>query len=246
MGALPQCQCDREQPLTRPFPQLKLLTTALFSILFFRRSLSPLRWMSLLLLTIGVGIVQLESNDMSASTARLSGDAAAQDPRKGFAAILAACVSSGLAGAWFEWVLKSPTAAAAPSSIPSAPPPPPAHGAAPVAAGKDDGSALPLSPKSPPLQLRANSPTLWARNLQLSIPSLAFSFCGVLLCAPVSDAYAKGGVHAAATALGRTWEPFDALVWGVVLNQALGGLLVAMVRVSSRDVRAGAAQARDD
>ncbi|BGP40993.1 hypothetical protein JCM10450v2_005002 [Rhodotorula kratochvilovae] len=194
---------------------LKLLTTALFSILFFRRSLSVVKWFSLLLLTVGVAIVQLESNDMSASTARLRGSAGSQDPRKGFAAILAACVSSGLAGAWFEWVLKS---APAPSRPPQAP-------------SKEDTAASdsPRSPRSPPLALRKGSPTLWARNLQLSVPSLVFSFAGVLLCAPVSGAYAKGGVEGALAALGGMWDGFNSLVWGVVLNQALGGLLVAMV-----------------
>jgi len=156
---------------------------------------------------------------MSASTQRLAGDADGQDPRKGFAAILAACVSSGLAGAWFEWVLKSPTAAPAPSPAPHRPSSP-----------ASPSSSTPTSPKSPPLALRANSPTLWARNLQLSVPSLFFSLAGVCLCAPVSGAFAKGGLEEAARAASGLWRPFDALVWGVVLNQALGGLLVAMVR----------------
>ncbi|GAA5853291.1 hypothetical protein JCM9279_003347 [Rhodotorula babjevae] len=206
--------------------QLKLLTTALFSILFFRRSLSALRWAALVLLTAGVAIVQLESNDMSAATQRLKGNAAAQDPRKGFAAILAACVSSGLAGAWFEWVLKSPAAA---------PSPPPAPTSAPRPSSPSSTTPTPPSPKSPPLALRANSPTLWARNLQLSVPSLFFSLVGVALCAPVRGAWAQGegglggGLARAASAAQGLWKPFDALVWGVVLNQALGGLLVAMV-----------------
>ncbi|GAA5947478.1 hypothetical protein JCM3775_001148 [Rhodotorula graminis] len=200
--------------------QLKLLTTALFSILFFRRSLSRLRWAALVLLTAGVAIVQLESTDMAAGTARLAGTADdGQDRRKGFAAILAACVSSGLAGAWFEWVLKSPAASPSPSSALPRPPPPP----------RDAPSSPDKAPPSPPLALRANSPTLWARNLQLSVPSLCFSLVGVALCAPVSRAWAKGGLGAAATAAQGLWAPFDALVWGVVLNQALGGLLVAMV-----------------
>ncbi|GAA5905439.1 hypothetical protein JCM8208_004279 [Rhodotorula glutinis] len=202
--------------------QLKLLTTALFSILFFHRSLSPLRWCALVLLALGVAIVQLESNDMSASTARLRGDAREQDPRKGFAAILAACVSSGLAGAWFEWVLKSP--AVAPSPLP---PPPPSSRAPPPPSSPS--SPTPPSPKSPPLALRANSPSLWARNLQLSVPSLLFSLVGVALCGPVSGAWTKGGLGAALGEVKGLWTPFDALVWAVVLNQALGGLLVAMV-----------------
>ena len=39
--------------------QLKILTTALFSVLMLRRSLSKLQWLSLLLLFTGVAIVQV-------------------------------------------------------------------------------------------------------------------------------------------------------------------------------------------
>ncbi|GJN91315.1 hypothetical protein Rhopal_004335-T1 [Rhodotorula paludigena] len=177
--------------------QLKLLTTAIFSILFFRRSLSWTKWFSLLLLTLGVAVVQLDSTDLTSSHARLRGSSVAQDPTKGFAAILAACVSSGLAGAWFEWVLKGGSTATPPAGAKDAPP-------------------------------RA-SPSLWARNLQLAVPSLLFSFAGVLLSKPVRVAYEAGGVQAALHALARSWDGFNALVWAVVLNQALGGLLVAMV-----------------
>ncbi|BGP25457.1 UDP-galactose transporter [Rhodotorula toruloides] len=183
--------------------QLKLLTTAVFSILFFRRSLSVQKWVSLILLTTGVAIVQLESSEPKPTPTHPA--ALAQDPTKGFAAILAACLSSGLAGAWFEWVLKSP-------SLPAPAP-----------------SATPGSPKSPSLQLRKNSPSLWARNLQLSVPSLLFSFSGVLLSSPIRYAFEKRGVEGAVWALGGLWTGFTPLVWCVVLNQALGGLLVAMV-----------------
>ncbi|KAJ8293344.1 UDP-galactose translocator [Rhodotorula toruloides] len=183
--------------------QLKLLTTAIFSILFFRRSLSVQKWISLILLTTGVAIVQLESSEPKPSPTRHV--SLSQDPTKGFAAILAACLSSGLAGAWFEWVLKSPSS--------SAPTP----------------AATPDSPKSPSLQLRKNSPSLWARNLQLSVPSLLFSFSGVLLSSPIRNAFEKRGLEEAVRALGGMWTGFTPLVWCVVLNQALGGLLVAMV-----------------
>ncbi|BGP17135.1 hypothetical protein JCM10213_005243 [Rhodosporidiobolus nylandii] len=184
--------------------QLKLLTAALFSILFFRRSLSPAKWFSLFLLTLGVAIVQLDTVDPSSSS---NPHAAAQDPKKGFAAIFAACVSSGLAGAWFEYVLKS---------APSAPPSP-----GPTSHSSSDSAK---SSRRPP-----TSPSLWARNLQLSVPSLVFSFAGVLLSAPIQRAWAKHGVDGAIQALGGLWDGFTPLVWGVVANQACGGLLVAMV-----------------
>ncbi|GAA5918044.1 hypothetical protein JCM6882_008152 [Rhodosporidiobolus microsporus] len=202
--------------------QLKLLTTALFSIVFFRRRLSLLKWFALFLLTLGVAIVQLDTIDPASSPSRShSTTSPAQDPRKGFAAILAACISSGLAGGWFEYVLKAPSAAA--------PPPPPSSSTA----SRPSSPISPSTPKSPsfppPPQLRANSPTLWARNLQLSVPSLLFSFLGVLLSRPVWSAWEKHGAYGVIAVLGGMWEGFGPLVWGVVANQAIGGLLVAMV-----------------
>ena len=40
--------------------QLKILTTALFSVLMLRKSLSRVQWISLLLLFAGVAIVQVQ------------------------------------------------------------------------------------------------------------------------------------------------------------------------------------------
>ncbi|GAA5992276.1 hypothetical protein JCM10908_000402 [Rhodotorula pacifica] len=195
--------------------QLKLLTTAIFSILFFKHSLSSAKWFSLLLLTVGVAIVQLDTTDTSGRKAT-SAELAAQDPRKGFAAILAACISSGLAGAWFEWVLKRPAAGNASTT----------NGSTPTTNGKAN-IVKPMSP--PPPSKTANAPSLWARNLQLSVPSLLFSFSGVLLSQPLRSAYHAGGLAAVLSALADLWAGFTPLVWTVVLNQAFGGLLVAMV-----------------
>lgn len=196
--------------------QLKLLTTAIFSILFFKHSLSSAKWFSLVLLTVGVAIVQLDTTDTSGGRSKSHRlDAAAQDPRKGFAAILAACISSGLAGAWFEWVLKRP------SEEEEAPPT--TNGSASSSNGKGGGA----SPSSKPST--NTTPSLWARNLQLAVPSLVFSFAGVLLSQPFRQAYQAGGLVAVSSALGTLWAGFTPLVWAVVLNQALGGLLVALV-----------------
>ena len=194
--------------------QLKLLTTAIFSILFFKHSLSSAKWFSLVLLTIGVAIVQLDTTDTSGGRSKAHHLAAAQDPRKGFAAILAACISSGLAGAWFEWVLKRPSEEeAAPTT----------NGSASINNGKGGGAGSSSKPST------NTTPSLWARNLQLAVPSLVFSFAGVLLSQPFRRAYQAGGLVAVASALGSLWAGFTPLVWAVVLNQALGGLLVALV-----------------
>ncbi|ORY89704.1 nucleotide-sugar transporter-domain-containing protein [Leucosporidium creatinivorum] len=194
--------------------QLKLLTTALFSLLFFHRSLTLTKWFSLFLLTAGVAIVQLDSSP-SSSSSKIT-DTHNQDPRVGLAAILAACISSGLAGGWFEWVLKSPAA--------STPSPPPQTPSADTPTTSSPAPGTPLSASSTSSRssslprLRENSPSLWARNLQLSVPSLVFSLSGVFL-SPQLEGIAPSQV----------WVGFSPLVWSVVLNQALGGLLVAMV-----------------
>ncbi|KAI5480162.1 UDP-galactose transporter [Pseudohyphozyma bogoriensis] len=191
--------------------QLKLLTTALFSVAFFRTSLSLVKWLSLLALTVGVATVQLDGIRSPSKSA----DSGLSDPKVGLAAILAACVSSGLAGAWFEYVLKSPSPPLPTSSTPGTPVTP--SPSSPMINSPASTSSSRASSRSRP-QLRENSPSLWARNLQLSVPSLCFSLSGVFL-SPEWSQVARFGLL----------DGFTPLVWAVVVNQALGGLLVAMV-----------------
>ncbi|KAK4703469.1 solute carrier family 35 (UDP-sugar transporter), member A1/2/3, partial [Phenoliferia sp. Uapishka_3] len=203
--------------------QLKLLTTALFSVLFFRTHLSLTKWFSLLLLTIGVAIVQLESSSQPMSASERS----ATNPKVGLAAILLACVSSGLAGAWFEYVLKAP----APTPEDDEQPETPLSANSPSSPSSTTSSksrSSSSSRSSASLQLRLNSPSLWARNVQLSVPSLIFSFSGVLL-SPEWHRIKEHGIL----------EGFTPLVWGVVMNQAAGGLLVAMVVREANSVAKG-------
>jgi UDP-galactose transporter len=111
--------------------QLKILTTAIFSVLMLGKSLSPRKWISLLLLIVGVSIIQLPQQEAapeaaeskplgsivarSASNQGINVDHAAQKPhmdrRVGLLAVLVACVLSGLAGVTFEYVLKNSTTA---------------------------------------------------------------------------------------------------------------------------------------
>ncbi|KAM0753678.1 nucleotide-sugar transporter [Meredithblackwellia eburnea MCA 4105] len=79
---------------------LKILTTAVFSVLMLNRRLSSKKWLSLVLLAAGVGIVQLQS---------AGGDAGAKqdaNPVVGLVAVASACITSGIAGVYFEMVLK--------------------------------------------------------------------------------------------------------------------------------------------
>jgi len=85
--------------------QMKILTTAAFSVILLRKKLSTMQWISLLFLALGVGIVQIQAG--------VHNDAAGSPPTpsmnvlKGFGAVAAACFTSGLAGVYFEMVLKN-------------------------------------------------------------------------------------------------------------------------------------------
>lgn len=99
--------------------QMKILTTAAFSVALLRKSLTRTKWTALFFLALGVGIVQIQTTAGGSFTppkhSELVGSAAAAAPRhmhvmeplKGFAAVIAACFTSGLAGVYFEMVLKN-------------------------------------------------------------------------------------------------------------------------------------------
>lgn len=80
--------------------QLKILTTAMFSVAMLNRTLSKPQWFSLLGLTLGVGMVQLSSISAGAKAGESESNVV------GFVAVLAACMTSGFAGVFFEKVLK--------------------------------------------------------------------------------------------------------------------------------------------
>lgn len=106
--------------------QLKILTTALFSVTMLGRILSIRKWISLVLLMAGVAIVQLPSDTLSPSSpapdtqkpdhARRSlvsllsreSDSSSTGGNSvlGLVAVIIACAISGLAGVYFEKVLK--------------------------------------------------------------------------------------------------------------------------------------------
>lgn len=194
--------------------QLKILTTAMCSVLMLGRSLSSRKWLSLLVLVFGVSIVQLpgyaaepatmeslrdsdskiwprsfqELRDLgshaAARLARRSGSyegikedrgmvAPEMNSSVGLAAVLVACVLSGLAGVSFEKILKEST---------------------------------------------SKSTSLWVRNCQLSFWSLFPAlFLGV---------FWKDGENIAKTGFfaGYNW-----VVWAAIICQAMGGVIVALV-----------------
>ncbi|KAJ1726030.1 UDP-galactose transporter Gms1 [Coemansia biformis] len=145
--------------------QLKILTTALCAVVLLGTRLNMMRWASLVALTLGVIFVQLPS-----STAGPDGPQASGSTRLlGLLTVFIACVLSGLAGVYFEKVLKG-------------------------------------SRKS-----------VWTRNVQLSLFSMAPALFGVFIVD-------GNGVRANGFFYGYT-------SWTVaaIACQALGGLIVAVV-----------------
>jgi len=84
--------------------QLKILTTALCSVIMLRTSLSGLKWFSLVLLTFGVALVQMPNDSIEDPTKE--DDDASIERIVGLGAVAVACVISGIAGVYFEKVLK--------------------------------------------------------------------------------------------------------------------------------------------
>lgn len=144
--------------------QLKILSTAIFSVWLLGRSLSRTKWLALILLMFGVTLVQMESVTASSPSATEGGQ-----PWIGLVAVLTSCISSGFAGCYFEKILKTSTT------------------------------------------------SMWIRNIQLALCGALFSFCAMML-SDFSLIRSAG-----------FFQGYTVLTWLVVINQALGGLLVALV-----------------
>lgn len=74
---------------------MKILTTALFSVLMLNRSLSRRKWTSLILLTVGIALVQMDGKKTEST-------AGGMQRFFGLIAVTIACILSGLAGVWYK------------------------------------------------------------------------------------------------------------------------------------------------
>ena len=81
---------------------MKILTTAAFSVALLRKRLNATKWVALTALALGVGIVQIQSGGGNGH----SNGHHEMHPIRGLVAVVAACFTSGLAGVYFEMVLK--------------------------------------------------------------------------------------------------------------------------------------------
>lgn len=102
--------------------QLKILTTAIFSVLMLNKKLSKIQWLALVTLFIGVALIetivvtdhkphdQLNATSHNVSPSSHNHETTAgkrsERPLVGFLAILSACCLSGFAGVYFEKILK--------------------------------------------------------------------------------------------------------------------------------------------
>ncbi|XP_029185914.2 UDP-galactose translocator-like [Acropora millepora] len=85
--------------------QLKILTTALFSVVMLKKSISKIQWFSLFMLFVGVSVVQLQPVTDKAQSAK-SPSLHSQNPVLGLAAVVASSLCSGFAGVYFEKIVK--------------------------------------------------------------------------------------------------------------------------------------------
>lgn len=79
--------------------QMKIITTALFSVVLLNRHISGLQWGSVFSLAVGVALVQISQQDTSI--------AGGNNSILGIVAVTVGCMTSGFAGVYFEMVLKS-------------------------------------------------------------------------------------------------------------------------------------------
>lgn len=229
--------------------QLKILTTALFSVLLLKRALSRTKWISLIILTVGVSLTELDAHKVKPSSSA-SDD---QSPTLGFLCVLMACLTSGFAGVWFEKILKGVGSRA----------PPPLSGKAAAAAAADDGiagggnsssssllvgpgpatrrlstnssftapstssSSSSSTPSSAPSTTAAAADSMWIRNIQMGATSVVMALLAV---------YSKDGAVVAEKGF---FYGYNQAVIGVILLQALGGLVVALVVVHADNIMKG-------
>lgn len=80
--------------------QMKIITTALFSVVLLNRHISAMQWGSVFSLAVGVALVQI--SQQNSDNANEQGNSVL-----GLVAVTVGCMTSGFAGVYFEMVLKS-------------------------------------------------------------------------------------------------------------------------------------------
>ncbi|KAJ2962386.1 hypothetical protein NQZ79_g2573 [Umbelopsis isabellina] len=216
--------------------QLKILTTAFFSVIILRRSLNKMKWISITLLTIGIALVVLPRNatlssfgsfltqttlsdDRSADVTDAVDNVGNQSNVKGYVAVLLACFLSGLAGVYFEKILKSPVVKPQPKYTRF-------ESVNTDKENSDDAtsrkSSVELDQEDPLNAMEdegvPQSAQVWVRNIQMSMFSLLFGLVFVVALQDGRKVVTEG-----------FFAHYNALTWLVISIQAIGGLIVALV-----------------
>ncbi|KAJ3387844.1 hypothetical protein HDU84_000448 [Entophlyctis sp. JEL0112] len=90
---------------------MKILTTAIFSVSILKKSLTKIKWCALIMLTVGIALVQLPDEFSFVQVqSDVLGPTKTLESIIGLLAVTIACFLSGLAGVWFEKVLKDSSA----------------------------------------------------------------------------------------------------------------------------------------
>jgi drug/metabolite transporter (DMT)-like permease len=188
--------------------QLKILTTAIFSVLMLGRSLSARKWISLLLLIIGVSIIQVPQSAAPPVTtdSKVLPRALSAITRLGSMAAQKVARSASYEGIHADDAAQVPHMDRRIGLL------------AVLVACALSGLAGVTFEKILKDSTSAKNTTLWVRNCQLSFWSLFPSlFLGVIW--KEGDAIARTGFFA-----GYNW-----VVWTAILFQAAGGVIVALV-----------------
>ena len=124
--------CNLSAPVYQVLYQMKIITTAVFSVMILQRRIYSTQWLSIIALAAGVALVQLsqhahESHAPTSSNAVVVAagtpldhpdlvpahpepsltKAPAQNSMIGLISVLCGCLTSGFAGVYFEMVLKA-------------------------------------------------------------------------------------------------------------------------------------------
>lgn len=86
-------------PVFQVLYQMKIITTAVFSVVLLAKRLSNNQWLSIVALAVGVALVQVSQMESA-------GDGK-ENSISGLLSVILGCCTSGFAGVYFEMVLKS-------------------------------------------------------------------------------------------------------------------------------------------
>lgn len=89
--------------------QLKILSTALMSVMMLNKRLDCEKWAGLVVLVVGVALVQISAASPSEKSRKSEGGSDSSRQVLGLIAVLSACLLSGFAGVYTEKILKGST-----------------------------------------------------------------------------------------------------------------------------------------